>query len=135
MGMGGGDWCEEHHPDGDESPLGLCVFPLTVLFYVSPGSGVDGLALRELRDGSRAERSFITNVWPALDASSVCRKRSVASAGWPSMRRAAFARLRSAGDCRSGGYAVCAPRLEEALPRVAFTAGVLARESSAPVNE
>ena len=86
--------------------------PSQFWFQVSPGSDADGLAPRALSAGSRAERSFITNVWPALDASSVCRKRSVARAGWPSMRRAAFARLRSAADCRSGGYAVSAPRLE-----------------------
>src|SRR5258707_1994699 len=95
-------------------------FPLTVLVHVSPGSGVDGLAPRELRDGSRAERSFITNVWPALDASSVCRQRRVASAGWPSMRRAALARVRSAADCGAGRYAITAPRLEEAPPPLAF---------------
>src|SRR4029450_6905645 len=72
------------------------VSPSQFWFQVSPGSDADGLAPRALSAGSRAERSFITNVWPALDASSVCRKRSVASPGWPSMRRAALARLRSA---------------------------------------
>ncbi len=61
MGMGVGVWFEENHPGGDESPPGRCG-PLTVLFYVSPGSGADGMAPRELSDGSRAERSFITNV-------------------------------------------------------------------------
>src|SRR5688500_17666082 len=98
MGMSVDDWCGEHHPGGDESPPGLCVFPLTVLVYVSSGSVAEAFAPRELSDGSRVDRSFITNVWPAFDASSVCRKRRVASAGWPSMRRAAFARLRSAAD-------------------------------------
>jgi hypothetical protein len=43
------------------------------------------------------------------------------------MRRAAFAKLRSAADCGFDRYAITAPRLEQALSRLAFTVGAFER--------